>query len=53
MIDILLHNFCKHLIKNQLLQDKKTFDFYSKSYENIILIGDFNTMIFICYTLNF
>ena len=35
----------KHLIKDHLLQIKNAIDFCSKSYENIILIGDFNVEI--------
>ena len=35
----------KHLIKDHLLQIKSAIDFQSKSYENIILIGDFNVEI--------
>ena len=36
----------KHLIKDHLLQIKNAIDFYSKSYENITLIGDFNVEIY-------
>ena len=44
---ILLLLFCcyslyKHLIKDYLLQIKNGIDFYSKFYENIILLGEFN-----------
>ena len=39
------YNPHKHLIKDHLLQIKNAIDFYSKSYENIILIGDFNVEI--------
>ena len=35
----------KYLIKDHLEQIKNAIDFYSKSYENIILIGDFNVEI--------
>ena len=35
----------KHLIKDHLLQIENAIDFYSKSYENIILISDFNVEI--------
>ena len=35
----------KHLIKDHLLQIKNGFDLYFKSYENIVLIGDFNAEI--------
>ena len=39
------YNPHKHLIKDHLQQIKNAIDFYSKSYENIILIGDFNVEI--------
>ena len=39
------YNSHKHLIKDHLLQIKNAIDFYSKSYENIILIGEFNAEI--------
>ena len=39
------YNPHKHLIKDNLLQIKNAIDFYPKSYENIILIGDFNAKI--------
>ena len=45
MVDILLLKFLKHLIKDHMLQIKNAIDFYSKSYENIILTGDFNVEI--------
>ena len=45
MVDILLLKFLKHLIKYHLLQIKNAIDFYSKSYENIMLTGDFNAEI--------
>ena len=35
----------KHLIKEYLLQIKNSIHFYSKSYENVILIGDFDSEI--------
>ena len=34
-----------HLMKDHLQQIKNAIDYYSKSYENIILIGDFNVEI--------
>ena len=40
------YNPHKHLIKDHLQQIKNAIDFYSKSYENIILLGDFNVEIF-------
>ena len=40
------YNPHKYLIKDHLLQIKNAIDFYSKSYENIILIGDFNVETF-------
>ena len=39
------YNLHKHLIKDHLLQIKNAIDFYSKSYDSIILIGDFNVKI--------
>ena len=39
------YNPHKHLVKDHLQQIKNSIDFYSKSYENIILIGDFNVEI--------
>ena len=39
------YNTHKHLIKYHLLQIKNVNDFYSKSYENIMLTGDFNNEI--------
>ena len=36
------YNPHKHLIKDHLLQIKNAIDFHSESYENIILIDDFN-----------
>ena len=39
------YNPHRHLIKGHLLQVKNAIDFCSKSYENIILIVDFNTEI--------
>ena len=39
------YNPHRHLIKGHLLQIKNAIDFCSKSYENIILIGDFNVEI--------
>ena len=39
------HNPHKHQIKDNLLQIKNAINFYSKSYENIILIGDFDVEI--------
>ena len=36
-------------MKDQLLQVKIAIDFYSQSYENIALIGDFNIML--CYVM--
>ena len=39
------YNPHKHLRKDYLLQIKNAIDFYSKSYENIIQIGDFNAEI--------
>ena len=39
------YNPHKHLIKDHLQQITNAIDFYSKSYENIILIGDFNVEI--------
>ena len=32
-------------MKDHLLQIRKAIEFYSKSYENVILIGDFNVEI--------
>ena len=39
------YNPYKHLIKGHLRQLKNAIDFHSKSYENTILIGDFNVEI--------
>ena len=36
-------------MKDHLLQVKIEIDFYSQSYENIALIGDFNIML--CYVM--
>ena len=36
------YSLYKHLIKDHLLQIKNGTDFYSKFYENIVLLGDFN-----------
>ena len=36
------YNPHKHLIKDHLQRIKNAIDFHFKSYENIILIGDFN-----------
>ena len=36
------YSLYKHLIKDHLLQIKNGIDFYSKFYENIILLGEFN-----------
>ena len=36
-------------MKDHLLQVKIAIDFYSQSYENIALIGDFNIML--CYVM--
>ena len=36
-------------MKDHLLQVKTEIDFYSQSYENIALIGDFNIML--CYVM--
>ena len=44
MVDILLYNPHKDLIKDHLPQIKKAIDYYSKSYENI-LIDNFNAEI--------
>ena len=35
------YNLHRHLIKDHLLQIKNAIDFYSKFYENIMLVGDF------------
>ena len=43
----------KHLIKDYLLQIKNAIDFCSKSYENIILIGDFKVEISDSHTDSF
>ena len=40
------YNPHKHLIKDRLLQINNAIGFYSKSYESIILIGDFKVEIF-------
>ena len=39
------YNPQKHLIKDHLLHLKNAIDFYSKPYENVILIGDYNAEI--------
>ena len=42
MVNTLLLQPHKHLTKDLLLQIKNRIDFYSKSYENITRIGNFN-----------
>ena len=41
------YNPYKHLIKDRWPHFKNVIDFYSESYENVILIGDFNAEIVI------
>ena len=47
------YNHHKHLIKDYLLQFRNAIDFYSKSYENIILLSDFNVEISDCHMNSF
>ena len=45
MVNILLLQPHEHLTKDLLLQIINEIDFYSKSYENITVIGNFNAEI--------
>ena len=40
------YNPCKHLLKHHLFQIESANNFYSRTYENLIILGDFNAEIF-------